>query len=387
MHVTTQQFVMHSDSHEYVPLSWYARMLTRSDATEMVQEEDGHQIVWGLPTDGVWRKFVIDADGAAMAEQVNTVVGTIESPERMTRLVLELSGGEAGFAALHERAKRAYAAAYRKQGLPVYYARKSYEMVMWQFFGELPKRPMSTVVLPRELQTDLLRDVRAFYEQERTYVAFGKPYKRVLCLYGPPGTGKTSIVTAIASELDRPLAVFNVDSLRDDTFIELLSGLPPGAILLFEDVDSMFRSDRKSAGDGGMTFSAMLNALDGVLSPRGVVVFLTTNHLDRLDQALRRPGRLDRLVYVPLADAQQASAMWRRAFPRHDPPKELLRAAAAPPRRGGRRGSGSSHNGGEEGEEGEGGGVSPAHLADVLFRVRNAPPVEATEVVAREMRR
>lgn len=355
-------FSVYNDSHHYPLLSWYVRESIDSCPTEVVDEEAGHQLVWGLPSDGSWRRFESPEPGAAMVEQVNEVVGTMESPTRMVRLVLEIPRGEAGFDVLHRHAERAYAERFRRRELPVYYTRKKYENVRWEFFGQLPKRPINTVLLPRDMQTDLLRDVRAFYDQERTYVTFGKPYKRVLCLYGPPGTGKTSIVTAVASELDRPLAIFNVDSLRDDTFIELLSEIPSGAILLFEDVDSLFRDERKSAGEGGMTFSSMLNALDGVLTPRGSVVFLTTNHIEKLDDALRRPGRIDRLVHVPFADAQQTSALWRRAFPRHDPPKELLRIAD------------------------RGQGISPAQLSDVMFRVRDEPARAAGDAVVKELR-
>lgn len=141
-------------------------------------------------------------------------------------------------------------------------------------------------------------------------------------------------------DLDRPLAVFNIDSLLDDTFIELLSDLPQGAILLFEDVDSMFRSDRKSAGEGGMTFSAMLNALDGALDrhcvARGVSVASCTS-------CLPMRSRRARCGAVP------------------------SRATIRPGRC-------------------RGGGLSPARLMDVLFRVRDAPPQEAGNALVKELR-
>jgi chaperone BCS1 len=64
-----------------------------------------------------------------------------------------------------------------------------------------------------------------------------------------------------------------------------------------------------------VTFSGLLNALDGVAAGEGRILFATTNHPERLDPALVRPGRIDRKVHIGLADCQQIRRIFQRFFP------------------------------------------------------------------------
>ena len=64
-----------------------------------------------------------------------------------------------------------------------------------------------------------------------------------------------------------------------------------------------------------MTFSGLLNTLDGVASSEERLVFMTTNHLDRLDPALIRPGRVDVKQEISLASKSQVSKMFSRFYP------------------------------------------------------------------------
>lgn len=369
-------FTLPNTSHEFAQLSWFAREAAACTDTYMVKEAPGHRPVWGLEPNGQAHRLKVpelpEARIEASCTQKDNVVGLQEKPavlETLTFRVTPLSSRAAPCIDLVERlwtiAGEAFRKAFSKAGIDVYYTRREYETVFWKYFGTLPHRPISSVILPKNLQADIMNDVRSFYDQERQYVTFGRPYKRVCCLYGPPGTGKTSVVTAVASELDRPLAIFNADSLRDDTFIDLLGDLPAGVILLFEDVDSLFRSERKAAGEGGMTFSSMLNSLDGVLSPRGTVIFLTTNHIDRLDEAILRPGRIDRLIEVPYAGPEQCAQLWNLTYPGHKVPRALLEIARV------------------------GKGVAPSKLSELLFNLRHSEKKSAEDAaveVARALR-
>ena len=98
--------------------------------------------------------------------------------------------------------------------------------------------------------------------------------------------------------------------LSDETLRGLVDALPPATLLLIEDVDCVFKSERTTTEQTGVTLSGLLNALDGVSSREGRVLFLTTNHPERLDPALVRPGRVDRKVELGHATPDQA----RRLF-------------------------------------------------------------------------
>jgi chaperone BCS1 len=179
-------------------------------------------------------------------------------------------------------------------------------------------RPPESVVLREGVMESLLSDCREFLRQRNWYVERGIPYRRGTLLFGPPGTGKSSAVVAIASALRMDIAVLNLGSSQlDDTALsELLSELPSSAMLLVEDVDCVFverqGTDEKT---NRVTFSGLLNALDGVAAGEGRILFATTNHRERLDPALIRPGRIDRQVEVGLADREQLVRIFRRFYP------------------------------------------------------------------------
>jgi len=84
------------------------------------------------------------------------------------------------------------------------------------------------------------------------------------------------------------------DSLNDDSLNRLLNSTPTQSIILLEDIDAIFVGRESVRGaKTGVSFSGLLNALDGVRSQEGRILFMTTNHREKLDPALLRPGRAD----------------------------------------------------------------------------------------------
>jgi len=115
-------------------------------------------------------------------------------------------------------------------------------------------------------------------------------------LYGPPGTGKTSFTQAIAGAKNLNLCYVNLSKkdLNDESFNRMLQDAPTKSILLLEDIDALF--EQREGGElysRDLSFSGFLNALDGVRSQEGQILFMTTNHIEKLDPALLRPGRTD----------------------------------------------------------------------------------------------
>jgi chaperone BCS1 len=179
-------------------------------------------------------------------------------------------------------------------------------------------RPPESVVLRRGVLEGLIADCRRFLEQRAWYLDRGIPYRRGILLHGPPGTGKSSAVAAIASSLKMDIAILNLGSamLGDAELAELLGDLPSNAILLVEDIDCVF-VERKAGEEkiNRVSFSGLLNALDGVAAGEGRILFATTNHRERLDPALVRPGRIDRQVEIGYADRDQTRRLFLRFFP------------------------------------------------------------------------
>lgn len=94
-----------------------------------------------------------------------------------------------------------------------------------------------------------------------------------------------------------------------------MSDAPPDSILLLEDVDAMFVQREQGIKTNKITFSGFLNALDGVRSQEGQILFMTTNHKEKLDPALLRPGRADVHVKLENASEKQMIGLFQRFFP------------------------------------------------------------------------
>lgn len=184
----------------------------------------------------------------------------------------------------------------------------------WRLAERKPVRPASSLCLPDGVEDAIIADARRFVADRQWYRSVGVPHRRGYLLHGPPGNGKSSLAHALASELGRNVSVVNLGSFRgDDTMLACLGNAPRGNVLVLEDIDAAY-SGRK-AQEGGPTFSGLLNALDGLVAQDGRIVVMTTNHIDRLDPALIRPGRADVHLFIANASHAQAVAMFLRFFP------------------------------------------------------------------------
>jgi len=182
------------------------------------------------------------------------------------------------------------------------------------------KRPLHSVALDKGVKENIVGDVKDFLNRRVWYADRGIPYRRGYLLYGPPGSGKSSFIQALAGELDYGVAMVNLSEVgvTDDKLAFLLTKLPERTILLLEDADSAFVNRRRRDEDGytggTVTFSGLLNALDGLSAGEERIAFLTTNHIERLDPALIRPGRVDLMVRIGEASRFQAGEMWDRFY-------------------------------------------------------------------------
>ncbi|GMY28372.1 AAA-ATPase At3g50940-like [Fagus crenata] len=165
-----------------------------------------------------------------------------------------------------------------------------------------------TMAMDLDLKKMLVADLDRFIGRKEYYKRVGKAWKRGYLLYGPPGTGKSSLVAAMANYLKFDIYDMDLREVQCNSDLRrLLIGAASRSILVLEDIDCSIElqnreSDNKviSVEDDKVTLSGLLNFIDGLWSSCGeerIIVF-TTNHKDRLDPALLRPGRMDVHIHM-----------------------------------------------------------------------------------------
>jgi chaperone BCS1 len=181
----------------------------------------------------------------------------------------------------------------------------------WRPTGPLAPRPLPSVALADGMLNRLIGDARTFLDSEVDYATWGLPYHRGYLLAGPPGTGKTSTIAAVCGELGLDVYYLTLSDVQGNSALaNALSGVPPRSCLVIEDIDCVkAATDRDIDTDRYVTTAGLLNALDGFITPHGLVTVMTTNRPDTLDPALVRPGRVDMRLDLGLLDADQVKAL------------------------------------------------------------------------------
>jgi transitional endoplasmic reticulum ATPase len=178
---------------------------------------------------------------------------------------------------------------------------------------EIPKVKWEEVGGLEEVKQSLKESVDWPLKNPESFKRIGIRPPRGILLYGPPGCGKTYITKALANEAGvNFIAVKGPELLSKwvgeseqhvrDVFRRAKQVSP--AIILFDEIDSLAPKRGLSVGTRvtEQVVSQLLTEMSGIEEMEGVVVIATTNRPDILDPALLRPGRFDRLVYVPAPD-------------------------------------------------------------------------------------
>jgi mitochondrial chaperone BCS1 len=204
----------------------------------------------------------------------------------------------------------------------------------WSTAQAYMPRTLDSVILPSGIKNFLIKDLEKFDESEKWYVDMGIPYHRGYLLHGPPGTGKTSLVSGLSSYFNSSVYVLRLSEMSDGRLLQAVSAAGNNSIIVLEDIDCAVNKrvlstvkPEKEKEDApvapevpeiGLTLSGVLNALDGMQTPSGVKFFMTTNHIEKLDEALLRPGRTDVRIHLGDATDWQKTQMYLRFFPEAD---------------------------------------------------------------------
>lgn len=207
-----------------------------------------------------------------------------------------------------------------------------------------PYRPRSldTVILPDSLKKALIKDIENFHKSEQWYIDMGIPYHRGYLFEGLAGTGKTSLVIGLSSYFKSRVCVLKISEMSDATLAEAAESLQPNSFVVMEDIDCVDVAGTRKKDDEddedknkesssqtksspfNVSLSGLLNVLDGILAPSGTLFFMTTNHVEKLDPALIRPGRVDFRRKFDYATSGQKTELYDRFFPGKVIPDSLL---------------------------------------------------------------
>lgn len=145
------------------------------------------------------------------------------------------------------------------------------------------------------------------------------PWRRSLCLKGVPGTGKTSFVRYLGIKYGVPIISFDLSTFSNDGFSRVWSDYSKDyspCIFLIEDIDGIFNKRenicKSNMQTSLLTFDCLLNEIDGIQNNDGLFIVITTNHIENLDKALLRPGRIDKVVEVGLMKEDQRRCLAKK---------------------------------------------------------------------------
>ncbi len=148
----------------------------------------------------------------------------------------------------------------------------------------------------------VLSQVEKWLKAENWYEQKNIRWYRGCALIGKPGLGKSALILEIAKKLGIPIFVFDLNTLDNQEFEKKLDELTKqSGIILFEDLDTIWdgrKNDTRTEQYGGLDFNCFINKLSGVNAIKNKFVFITTNHLEKLDTALIRDGRIDEIIEI-----------------------------------------------------------------------------------------
>ena len=185
---------------------------------------------------------------------------------------------------------------------------------MWRRIDFEHPASFQTLAMDPWKKEDVLSDLEAFRNGKEYYKKIGKAWKRGYLLYGPPGTGKTTMIAAIANHLNYNIYDLQLTAIKNNSELRrLLTATSSKSIIVIEDIDcsldlttgerknrdgddlSSKKDSEKEQSESRVTLSGLLNFIDGIWSACGQerIIIFTTNHMEKLDPALIRRGRMD----------------------------------------------------------------------------------------------
>ena len=204
--------------------------------------------------------------------------------------------------------------------------------------GSVKKR-LDTLYLRKQDFIKLATILHMFKENSSVYDDLCINKKLGIMLHGDPGTGKSSTIMAIATYLNYDIYYVSLNGVKtnsqlDIIFDHVMENCSKNGMIVFEDIDAqtdivhrrggtrgidegaMLMHDLDSKKDDDLDLSYFLNKLDGTLAKQNMVYVMTTNHLEKLDPALIRKGRINAIFHLKKCDRYQVSHIFEKIMGR-----------------------------------------------------------------------
>lgn len=194
--------------------------------------------------------------------------------------------------------------------------------------GSFPRRDVNNMAIDSAIKASIMGHIEKFLASEEEFVRRGIPWKLVFLLHGKAGSGKTSIATSMADHFKYDIAQININSIGDAGLNHAIMTHPKKAFITIDDIDCLSALHKRengysdailtARGDDSISLSGVLNVFSGNVPLHGSVIFMTTNHLDVIDTAVYRAGRVEHiyeLSEVPETDVKEWAS---RMFPSHN---------------------------------------------------------------------
>jgi chaperone BCS1 len=209
----------------------------------------------------------------------------------------------------------------------------------WEYIKKIRKRNINNIFIEKSKKDELMTLLNNFVNNEDWYIENEIPYQLGILLHGTPGSGKSSLIRAMASYLNYPIYYISMKNIIK--IEEAMNELPNKSIVVIEDIDTnslthsrdklnnksnnvistIDDSNNDSDDNKLIGLSEILNSIDGILSSHGRILVMTTNYIEKLDEALIRPGRIDLQLEMGFANMEILQNFINKFYPNNNMPQ------------------------------------------------------------------
>lgn len=330
------------DNVQYLALVWYLKEVLSFAAgqyTNVNCDDDGEDVipnyvltrVFGTPTFTFHQ--VVFRISATFSEDKHNEVSTLSLtvPSKNQAILAELlriSRSE------YRKYRDSALASRRKQKRRVF-TPNGYR---WYETDIKINKNFNNVFMDNKIKVDLLSDIDQFLQNQPRYVEDGIPHKRGYLFYGPPGVGKTSIYYALADRIKSDIYKLSLSQMSCVAeLLGLIRTIATGSLVVIDDIDRIDltnkvkivkapdANDSFDSSDGpppsgrkstNITIQTLLEIFDGYDHLSDCIIVFTTNNINKLDDALIRPGRIDRKYLIDLPNAETLKEIYSHFYHR-----------------------------------------------------------------------